>query len=157
MKTILPVTTAAVAACSALGSLASREVNSSWYAALDKPSFQPPGAVFGLAWTVLYGDIAVTSAVALDKLRRKDPAAAAACARALAVNLLLNTGWSWVFFGFHRLGAAVAVAVALAASSGDLVRRTASADRRGGVALGPYPLWCAFATALSAAIWRRNR
>ncbi|GAA1846240.1 TspO/MBR family protein [Microlunatus capsulatus] len=150
-------TSAAVVGTALLGGLASTGVRSTWYRRLDKPSFQPPGAVFGPVWTVLYADIAVTSAVALDGLRRDDPTEAAAYQRALAVNLVLNASWSWVFFRGHRLLPAVLVAGALATSSADLVRRTGRVDRRAGAALAPYAAWCTFATVLSTALWRRNR
>jgi TspO/MBR family len=97
-----------------------------------KPVIQPPGVAFGPVWTALYADIAITSAIAIDRLPEQDRAK---YERALAANLALNASWSWVFFRFHRLGLAVAVAAALALSSGDLVRRTAAADR------GPPPPW----------------
>jgi len=154
LSRVLPFTAGAVAACAALGSIASAEVGSRWYARLEKPVIQPPGVVFGPVWTALYADIAVTSAIAIDRLREHDRAT---YERALAANLVLNASWSWVFFRFHRLGLAVAVAAALALSSGDLVRRTAAVAPRAAAALSPYAAWCAFATALSAAIWRRNR
>ncbi len=157
LRKILPFTAGATAACAALGSIASREVDSGWYKSLDKPVFQPPGVVFPVVWTALYTDIAVTSAVALDRLGEQDPPAATAYRRALAVNLVLNTKWSWIFFRFHWLGAAPVAAGALAVSSIDLVRRTFEAERRAGLALAPYAVWCSFATVLSTAIWRRNR
>ncbi len=147
---------AAVVATAALGSLASSDVRGPWYLALDKPAIQPPGPVFGIVWSVLYTDIAATSAVVLDRLERMDPVAAEAYRRALAVNLVLNTSWSWVFFKAHRLLAAVGVAGVLAASSVDLARRAATAKPAAAVALAPYAAWCSFATVLSAAIWRRN-
>ena len=75
---------------------------------------------------------------------------------ALAVNLVLNTGWSWLFFRGHRPWLAAAECAVLTASSADLVRRVGAADRRAGFALAPYPAWCAFATALTVAIARRN-
>jgi tryptophan-rich sensory protein len=154
----LATTAAAVTATALAGSVASADVRSRWYERLDKPAFQPPGPTFGVVWTALYADIAVSSAATLDRLRehgRHDEARA--FERALGVNLALNTSWSWVFFKGHRLGPAVAVAGALAASSTDLARRAARADGRAGAALAPYAAWCAFATVLSAAIWRRNR
>lgn len=156
LKKILPFTAGAVAGCAALGSIASRAVETPWYAKLDKPSFQPPGQVFPVVWTALYADIAATSAIALDRLGELNSDAVAAYRRAFAVNLVLNATWSWVFFRFHRLGAATAVAGALAVSSVDLVRRSSAAVPAAGVALSPYAAWCSFATVLSAAIWRRN-
>ena len=98
---VLPFTAGAVAACATLGSIASAEVRSRWYARLEKPVIQPPGVVFGPVWTALYADIAVTSAIAIDRLQEHDRAT---YERALAANLVLNASWSWVFFRFHRLG-----------------------------------------------------
>lgn len=149
---------AAVAATAGLGGLASQEVRTPWYADLEKPSFQPPDAAFPIAWTTLYADIALTTAHVLDRLERSGRGEeAAAYRRALAANLAVNAGWSWVFFRWHRLGPAVGVAGLLALSSADLVRRTARVSKPAAVALAPYPAWCGFATALSAAIYRRNR
>jgi len=148
---------AAVAATAALGAVASTDVQSRWYAGLEKPAIQPPAVVFPIVWTTLYTDIAVTSAIVLDRLGREDPAVATAYRRALAINLVLNTSWSWVFFKGHQLGPAIVVAAALAVSSTDLARRAARAGRPAAAALAPYAAWCSFATILTAAIWRRNR
>ena len=149
---------AAVAATAATGGVASQDVRSRWYDGLEKPPFQPPDAAFPVAWTTLYTDIALTSAHVLDRLDRAgDAREATAYRRALAANLVVNAGWSWVFFRWHRLGPAAGVAALLALSSADLVRRTARVSRPAAVALAPYPAWCAFATALSTWIWRRNR
>ncbi|WP_406816504.1 TspO/MBR family protein [Mycobacterium sp. M23085] len=154
----LAATSLAVAAAAGTGSIASGHAIPRWYSRLRKPSYQPPRAAFPAAWTTLYGDIAVTSAVTLDRFRaagQHDQARNYTVA--LATNLLLNAGWSWLFFGYHKLGASAVGAAALTASSADLVRRTAQATPRGGLALLPYPLWCGFATVLSTHIWRLNR
>lgn len=159
LRKFLPVTAGAVGATAALGTVATQDTRSLWYASLDKPAYQPPGPLFGIVWTVLYADIAVTAAMALDALHDRDENGKQTRAYpwALATNLALNAGWCWVFFKAHRLGPAVLVAAALAGSSADLVRRTAAADRRAGIALSPYALWCGFATVLSTSLWRRNR
>jgi benzodiazapine receptor len=154
----LAATTLAVAAAAGTGSIASPARTTAWYSRVRKPAYQPPGAVFPVVWTTLYADIAATSARAIDKLRatgRHDEARRYTAA--LGVNLALNAGWSWLFFRYHKLGASVLGAAALTASSADLARRTAQADRRAGVAQSLYPLWGAFATVLSADIWRLNR
>lgn len=148
----------AVAAAAGLGSIGSRDVESRWYADLEKPAYQPPGVAFPVVWTTLYTDIALTAGHALDRLEadgRHDEAAA--YRRAHGANLALNAGWSWVFFRWHRLGPAVGVAGLLALSSADLVRRTGQVSPAAAAALSPYPAWCGFATLLSADIWRRNR
>jgi tryptophan-rich sensory protein len=151
-------TVVGTAAAAVVGSLASRSSIDTWYRRIDKPPYVPPNAVFPVAWTSLYTGIALTSGHTLDRLRKRDEAAAArSYGVALAVNLVLNAGWTWMFFRYHKLGASALVATALTVSSADLVRQTAAVSPRSAAALAPYPLWCGFATMMSTDIWRRNR
>jgi tryptophan-rich sensory protein len=85
------------------------------------------------------------------------PEEARAYRKALALNLVLNGSWSWLFFNRRMLGTSAIAAAALTASSADLTRRAAGMRPSRGVVLAPYPLWCAFATALSTRIWQLNR
>lgn len=118
----------------------------------------PPRYVFPLVWTSLYADIAVSSAAAIDRLNAENrQPAARALVVALGANLVMNAGWSWLFFKYHKLGAAATAAGVLALSSADLARRVGEGNRQAGLALVPYPLWCGFASLLSAHIWRLNR
>jgi len=89
-----------------------------WYARLRKPPYQPPNVVFPVVWTTLYTVIATSAAVAIDRLQAagKDEEARRYAA-ALGVNLVLNAGWSWLFFRFHKLGASALGAAVLAARS----------------------------------------
>ena len=157
-KQTLAATATAVGATSGIGSIASKPRITRWYSRLRKPGYVPPNGVFPIAWTTLYADLAVTSATAIDRLRATGRHAEARnYIVALAANLILNAGWSWLFFKYQKLGASAIGAAVLAASSADLVRRTAAADPRAGAALTPYPLWCAFATLMSGHIWVLNR
>jgi translocator protein len=160
-KATLAATTLAVSVTAGVGSVASRAGVNSWYSRIRKPAYVPPNAVFPVAWTSLFTDIAVTSAAAIDRLRAAGRPETDREARnyllALGVNLTLNAGWSWLFFRYHKLGAAAVGAAVLAASSADLARRTARADPRAGAALLPYPLWSAFATAMSSHVWVLNK
>lgn len=157
-KQILAATTLSVGATSGIGSIASQPRITRWYSRLRKPRYVPRNGVFPVAWTTLYADIAVSSATAIDRLRAagRDKEARNYVV-ALAANLILNAGWSWLFFKYQKLGASAIGAAVLAASSADLARRTAAADPRAGAALVPYPLWCAFATVMSGHIWVLNR
>jgi translocator protein len=157
--TTLLATTVAVAAASTVGGLATRPaIQSVWYARLRKPPYQPPRTVFPVVWPALYADIAVVSAATVDRLRHNGERRVARCYLvALAVNLLLNAGWSWVFFNRRRLAAAVVVNAALTASSADLARRGIAVRGRPAAWLALYPAWCAFALALSTHIWLLNR
>jgi tryptophan-rich sensory protein len=130
------------------------DVRSPWYAALDKPSWQPPGWAFGPAWTTLYTLIAVGSARSLDRIDDDDERRAYIAA--LATNLVLNVAWTWVFFAAKKPRWALAEIVALNASNLDLVQRSARVDPAAGWLLAPYAAWTVFATALNAAIAARN-
>ena len=153
----LVTTVGAVIASATLGGLASRPAESAWYARLKKPSFQPPRQVFPIVWPILYADIAAVSASTLDHLRDQDREQARTYTALLAANLVLNAGWTWLFFTRRQLGMSAVAAAALTASSADLTRRAVAARGPSGVALGLYPAWCAFATVLSTRIWQLNR
>jgi tryptophan-rich sensory protein len=150
-------TVGAVAAAALVGGLASRPAQSTWYAGLKKPTFQPPPRAFSIVWPVLYADIAVVSAATLDHLQTRDRRQARSYAALLGANLILNSSWTWLFFTRRRLGASVAAAAALTVSGADLTRRAVTARGPSAGILGLYSAWCAFATLLSARIWRLNR
>ena len=152
MRRHLRVTAAAVVATAVAGGVGT-DVSSRWYAGLDKPSWQPPGWVFGPAWTTLYALIAVGSARVLD---RADPEERRAFGTALGVNLVLNTGWSWVFFTARKPRWALAEVLVLEASTLDLLRRARRVDPRAPWLLAPYAGWVGFASTLTASIARRN-
>jgi tryptophan-rich sensory protein len=148
----LPATAAAVAATAVVGGLGT-DVRSEWYDALDKPAWQPPGWAFPVAWTTLYALIADASGRVLDRAPAQERAA---FARALGVNLALNTGWTWLFFTAKRPRWALAEIVLLQASTLDLARRARRVDPAAHRLLAPYAGWVGFATALNASIARRN-
>jgi tryptophan-rich sensory protein len=156
--TTLVKTTGAVLLTATVGGLASRPAQSEWYENLRKPSFQPPRQAFPIVWPLLYADIAAVSAGTVDKLnddgRRGE---STTYSMLLALNLILNGGWTWLFFSRRKLGASAVAATALTVSSADLTRRAVRAQGAGAGLLGLYPLWCAFATLLSSRIWWLNR
>lgn len=146
----------AVVATAVTGALAT-DPESVYYRGLDQPSWQPPPPVYGIVWTPLYADIAVSAAQALDVLQDGGRLAEKkGLATALAANLVLNGAWNWLFFRVHLPWLAAGECAVLTVSSADLVRRVAAADRRAALAMAPYPVWCAFATGLTVAIARRN-
>lgn len=117
---------AGVAACAVAGTLLS-EPQSRWYRSLRKPDWQPAPAVFPIAWTALYAAVGLSSASVINRLNKAGwDQDAAAFARALGVNLALNTGWNALFFRVRNLPVATVGAAALAVSSADLARRAAT-------------------------------
>ena len=148
---------ALVAAAGALGAIASRDA-ASFYAALAKPAWAPPGWVFGPVWSTLY----VLMGIAAWLLWRARPAARAGRAsrrRGLALfvaQLGLNALWTWLFFAWRQGAAALAeiallwLAVALTTWHFGRVSRPAA------WCLAPYLGWVSFAVALTWAVWRGN-
>ena len=146
----------AIAVCFAaagIGSLATVDAIPTWYAALHKPSWNPPNWIFGPVWSLLY----LMMAVAAWLVWRTAGWSGAPLALGLfAVQLVLNVGWSLVFFGLHRPGWAFAEIVVLwGAILATLllfwpIRPIAS------LLLTPYLAWVTFAGGLNHAIWRLN-
>ena len=157
LNKILAGTGAAVLACATVGSILTKP-DSPTYKTLKTPTWQPPAAVFPVAWTALYTDIAVVnSRVLTDLVAEERTKEARSLATALGINLALNAGWSGVFFRTRRLWLAAAWAAVLAGSSWDLVRRATESSPARGSTLAPYGLWTTFATALSTRIAQLNR
>ncbi len=152
----LATTGVAAFASAGLGALATTP-DASWYDALEKPPWDPPTIAYPLVWTPLYVDIAVTTAAAITALEEQGlPARAKELRTTLAINLVLNTGWSVLFWRVRKPWLSAVWCGLLTAQSLELVRLLREVDPSLHHALAPYPAWCAFATALNADIARRN-
>lgn len=136
-----------------LGSMATVPNVPTWYAGLAKPTWTPPGWLFGPVWTLLYFSMAFAAWL----VWRRDGWSNARLPLAMfAVQLALNAAWSWLFFAFHCPGLAffelVLLWSAILATTILFWRRSTAA----GVLFVPYLLWVSFAAALNFAIWRLN-
>ncbi|UJA20834.1 tryptophan-rich sensory protein [Thermoleophilia bacterium SCSIO 60948] len=143
---------AAVAAVAIAGGLGS-DTDSAWYRSLDLPAFQPPGAAFGIVWTVLYVLIAISATLAT----RDVPGAKRRLVVGLfAANLVLNVAWTWIFFkGEQPVAAGVEILFLLATIAG-LIRLIAPHNRSAAFMLAPYAAWVCFATVLTWTIAATN-
>lgn len=121
-----------------------------WYAALNKPSFNPPAWIFGPVWTVLY----VMIAVAGWRIWRVGPKSSAMLW--WFVHMVLNAAWSPTFFGAQQMGLALVVIVALWLAIAATIRAAWPIDRPAALLLVPYWAWVSFATVLNAALWKLN-
>jgi len=121
-----------------------------WYAALAKPSWNPPPWVFPPVWTALYLAMGIAAWLVWRTGSRGWPLAL------WSAQLVLNALWTPLFFGLHRPDLAFADIVVLWV----LVAATVVAFWRvrpaAGALLAPYLAWITFAAALNAAIWRLN-
>lgn len=124
----------------------------SWYADLAKPSWNPPGWVFGPVWTMLYAMMAVAGWL----VWRRGGATSQLALRWFAVQLVLNVSWSAVFFGLQLPGLAFVEILMLWVAIAATLVTSWKVSRAAGILLAPYLLWVSFATILNFAIWRLN-
>ena len=125
-----------------------------WYAALRKPSFTPPGIVFGLAWT---GLDALLGYAGYRLLTAPPSPKRTAALSAWASNLAGIAGFSWVLFGCKRLDEALGVTAGMVATATATSVTAATVDRRAAYACLPLLGWVVFASVLQEEVWRRNR
>lgn len=143
------------AAVAALGSLVSAPAIDGWYADTPTPMWNPPNAVFGPVWTVLYTLMSVSAWLVW---RRPDSELRTRALRVYVVQLALNALWSPAFFGLGALiGApglwiALGIIVALDFAILATIIRFGDVSRVAAGLLVPYWLWALFATTLNAAI-----
>ncbi|WP_380879205.1 sensory protein TspO [Sphingomonas sp. DBB INV C78] len=137
----------------ASGWVANSGYGNPWFDALQKPSFMPPGWVFGAVWTVLY--VLMGFALALIVSARGARGRQAAIAL-FAVQLVLNLGWSPLFFAFHQVTAALALILILVLAVALTIWRFWRIRPVAGLLLLPYLAWLILASALNYEIMRLN-
>ena len=153
-RTWRPIAVAAGAAIVVAGLGASATDLGPWYYALRKPSWQPPDWLFGPAWTLIYGLIALAGVKAWNAAR--DRRQALGIVAVFALNALLNVGWSELFFHFQRPDWALFEVVAFWLSIVVLIVTAASVSHAAGWLLAPYLAWVTFAGVLNLAVVRLN-
>ncbi len=125
-----------------------------WYKSLRQPTWKPPDVAVPLAWL---GIETCLAAAAYRLLRKPGSAPRNASLGWLAANLLGIGGWSRLFFGRRSLPASTVAAAGLLATSVAYVASARKTDTTAAAEGTPLIAWVAFATILTAAIWRRNR
>jgi translocator protein len=118
----------------------------SWYVALTEPPWQPPGWVFGVAWTYNYVMLVVVGvAMALRSPARLTWHWLGFVAASSALGVL----WAYVFYEAQSLvWAAVLLTLAALVNVGAVVVAAAAARWRGW-AMVPYQVWLLLAASLS--------
>jgi tryptophan-rich sensory protein len=139
-------------AVAGLGAIASGGARA-FYAELVRPSWAPPGWLFGPVWSALYALMGVSAWLVW---RTRAGTGTRTALFLFVIQLAANALWSWLFFVWHQGALAFADVLLLWL----LILATIVAFRRfSGLAaalLWPYLAWVTFASALTFAVWRRN-
>ncbi|MBR1206086.1 MULTISPECIES: TspO/MBR family protein [unclassified Bradyrhizobium] len=121
-----------------------------WYAALEKPSFNPPNWVFAPAWTILYVMIAISGWSTYSQ--ETNGLASQVWLGQMALNFL----WSPIVFRLHNLAMGLSVIVLLLGLILLFIVLQWQANRLAARLFIPYAAWVAFASLLNFSLYRLN-
>ncbi|MAI03129.1 MAG: TspO protein [Gammaproteobacteria bacterium] len=125
-----------------LGGLSTYYTDWSWYESLNKSSFNPPNYLFGIVWPILYTLMAVVSFLHAKLMYKW-----------YIPQLLLNSGWSWLFFAQQQPEIAFIDIVALIGINLVILMKLKGQDAwLSFVMYLPYLLWITFASILNLSI-----
>jgi benzodiazapine receptor len=142
-----------LAVCFLPASLGAVFMPGDWYFALNKPAWNPPAWIFGPVWTVLYTMMAVAAWLVW---KRGGFVAHRVALSLFLTQLILNGGWTPLFFGLHELGLAFAEMALLWLAIAETLAVFWPVNRVAACLLVPYLVWVSFAAALNFALWLLN-
>jgi translocator protein len=137
-----------------LGGWATVQGVGDWYLTLQKPSFNPPGWVFGPVWTLLY----VLMGIALFLIWEKGtttPGVRGALVL-FGVQLAMNAFWPFLFFWAQAPGWALAEILILWVTILGTTVLFFRVRAEAGWLMTPYLGWVTFAAILNYSIWTLN-
>lgn len=123
-----------------------------WYASLNRPSYAPPNWVFGPVWTILY----LMMAIAGWLVWKSTTAGKALALTMFGVQLLLNSAWSAIFFGWHQPGWALLEICILWLAIATTILLFKRHSTSAAMLLLPYLAWVSFASVLNYGFWSLN-
>ena len=137
-----------------LSGLLSREGTALYAELLQKPPLSPPGWVFPVVWTILYGLMGLSAAIIY--------AAPPTQARSRGLNLfiaqlIVNFFWSPIFFNARAYGFALAWLLLLWVLVLLMILEFRKVDKTAALLQIPYILWLTFAAYLNYGVWQLNR
>jgi tryptophan-rich sensory protein len=135
------------------GRVAGAGYGNAWFDALRKPGIMPPGWAFGAAWTILYICLGLALALILHARGARGRAVAIAL---FLFQLLLNFGWSPLFFAYHEVGAAFWTILAMILVSLATALLFWRIRRSAALLMLPYLAWLGFAALLTWQIGALN-
>jgi tryptophan-rich sensory protein len=129
--------------------------NNTWFDSLKKPTWNPPGYLFGPVWTTLYLMMGISLGIIwtnkTTELRKRS------AYFLFGLQLFLNFWWSIIFFKFHSPAVALLDILLMVIVITMTIVSFSKFSKPAAWLLVPYIAWVLFATALNFTIWNLNR
>lgn len=126
-----------------------------WYANLNKPSFNPPNWIFGPVWTFLYITMGIAAYLIWQTGLDNKPVKIALAI--FIIQLFFNSIWSIAFFGYKSPFAGLVIIILLWIAIVATITAFSKISIPAMVLLIPYLLWVSFAGILNYNIYILNR
>jgi translocator protein len=148
-----------IAICEAVGIVSALVSNTNtnnyqWFETLLKPTWNPPGYLFGPVWSILYLLMGISFWL-IWKANISDTIKIRA-ASIFVLQLIFNFCWSLLFFKYHSPFYALIDIVLMIVSITITMFTFSSINRKAVYLLIPYILWVSFAALLNFNIWILN-
>lgn len=155
MKNILKLIVSVVIsqAAGAIGSLFTVQNIPTWYAGLNKPSFNPPNYLFGPVWITLYFMMGIAFFLVWKNSGKFDVKVPAIL---FITQLVLNALWSIIFFGMKNPMLGFFEIIILWVFIVLCVIKFYPVSKIAAWLLIPYLLWVSFASVLNFKLWMLN-
>ena len=125
-----------------------------WYDTLQKPDITPPNWIFAPVWTTLYAMMGIAAYLVYRLgMKKKDVKIALGI---FAIQLILNTLWSIVFFGMNSLSGGLMVIALLWIMIAGTIISFYRLSRQAAALMVPYLLWVTFASILNYLLFVLN-
>lgn len=148
-----------VAICLAVGyvsGVVTRDAITTWYVTIEKPSFNPPNAIFAPVWTTLYVLMGIAAGLVWQQMGTKKEEVRTGLIF-FFLQLALNAIWSLLFFGLKNPLLALIEIIILLLMIYETFIKFNKLNKFAGYMFIPYLLWVSFATILNGAIWWLNK
>ena len=137
-----------------IGSLFTTPAIPTWYKTLTKPAFTPPNSIFSPVWITLFLLMGISLFLVWQKSLKDQKVKIALLF--FAVQLVLNTFWSILFFGLKSpLWAFIEIIILWFAILLTIIKFF-KVSKPAGILLLPYILWVSFAAFLNFFLWNLN-
>lgn len=133
-----------------IGSLFTAQEIPTWYNSLQKPTFTPPGWLFGPVWITLYTLMGISLYLIWNSKKAKTTR------NIFLIHLIFNASWSIIFFGLHQIFLALLNIILIWLIIILLIHLFNKINKKAAYLLIPYFLWVTFAGILNLSLFLLN-